>query len=167
MSPYRPPEPPTDSEPAFLQIYLMDGTAADHVERRWRITNGLRPNIFLDVQETIQAKRLYVRELQVAYEFTNTTLLTTETPSVKAEDQQEPMKELTMHQQLMKLQFQCQISCTKYLYSIELMTHMFNSWKSAYEFAKAQFPSYKIVINEKVRPTGEHKRRYNALTNMM
>ena len=75
----------------------MDGTAADQAERRCRITYGLRP----DAQETLQTKRVYARELKAAYEFANTTvnLLTVELPSVKAEDQQEPMKELTMHQQ--------------------------------------------------------------------
>ena len=83
----------------------MDGAAADQVERRCRITDGLWPEILLDVQETLQAKRLYVRELKAAYQFANTTLLTTSLPSVKAEDHQKPMKELTMHQQLMKLQF--------------------------------------------------------------
>ena len=83
----------------------MDGTAADQVERRCRITDSLRPGILLDVQETLQINRLYVRELKAAYEFANTTLLSTELPSVKPEDKQEPMKELTMHQQLMKLQF--------------------------------------------------------------
>ena len=36
--------------------------------------------------------------------------------------------------------------------------------KSVYEFAKGQFPSYKIVIIENLRPTGEHKGRYNAPT---
>ena len=35
--------PPTDSEPTFLHSYIMDGTAADQVERRCRITHGLRP----------------------------------------------------------------------------------------------------------------------------
>ena len=79
----------------------MDGTAADQAERRCRITYGLRPEILLDAQETLQTKRVYARELKAAYEFANTTvnLLTVELPSVKAEDQKEPMKELTMHQQ--------------------------------------------------------------------
>ena len=36
--------------------------------------------------------------------------------------------------------------------------------KSAYEFAKDQFPSYKIVINENVSPTGGRKGRYSAPT---
>ena len=35
---------------------------------------------------------------------------------------------------------------------------------SVYESAKCQFPSYKIVINENVRPTGGHKGRYSAPT---
>ena len=97
------PGPPTNSKPKFLQIYFMDGSA-DQTERRCRITDGLRPEIPLDVHETFQTNRLYARELMAAYEFANTTLLTTELPPVKAEDQQEPMKELTMHQQLMQLQ---------------------------------------------------------------
>ena len=75
----------------------MGGTAADQVERRCRITDGLRPEILLDVQETSQTNRLYDRELNATYEFANTTLLTTELPSVKAEDQKVPMKKLTMH----------------------------------------------------------------------
>ena len=83
----------------------MDGTGADQVERRCRVTDGLRPEILLDLQETLQTQRLCVRELKAAYEFANTTLLTTELPSVKAADQQEAMKELIMHRQLMKLQF--------------------------------------------------------------
>ena len=83
----------------------MDGTAADQVERRCIITDGLLPDILLDVLETIQTNRLHVRELKAACEFANTTVLTTELPSVKAEDQQETMKKLTMHQQLTKLQF--------------------------------------------------------------
>ena len=77
----------------------MDGTAADQVERRCRITE-----ILLDVRETLQINCLYVRELKAAYEFADTTLLTTQLPPVKAEYQQEPMKALTMHQQLMELQ---------------------------------------------------------------
>ena len=60
----------------------MDGTAADQVNRRCRITGSLRPDILLDVQETLHTTRLYVRELKAAYEFANTTLLTTELPSV-------------------------------------------------------------------------------------
>ena len=60
----------------------MDGTAADQVERRYRITDGLRPDILLDVQETLHTTRLYVRELKAAYEFANPTLMTTESPSV-------------------------------------------------------------------------------------
>ena len=76
----------------------MDGTAADLVERRCRISDGLRPEILLDVQETLQTNCLYVRGLKVAYEFANTTLLTTELPSVNAEDQKKPMKKLTMQQ---------------------------------------------------------------------
>lgn len=36
--------------------------------------------------------------------------------------------------------------------------------KSVYEFAKGQFPAYKIVTNEAARPVGEHERRYNAPT---
>ena len=83
----------------------MDGTAADQVNRRCRITGSLRPDILLDVQETLHTNRLYVRELQAAYEFANTTPLTTELPFVTAEDLQEFMTELTMHQRLMKLQF--------------------------------------------------------------
>ena len=75
------------------------------MERRCRITDGLRPEILLDVQEISQTNRLYVCELKAAYGFANTTLLTTELPSVKAEDKQEPMAELIMHQQLIKLQF--------------------------------------------------------------
>ena len=31
-------------------------------------------------------------------------------------------------------------------------------------FAKGQFPSYKIIINENVRPTGGHKARCQAPT---
>ena len=34
--------------------------------------------------------------------------------------------------------------------------------KSAYEFAKGQFPSYKSAINENVRPTCRHRGRYNV-----
>ena len=75
------------------------------LERRCRVTDGLRPEILLDVQETLHTNRLYVRELKAAYEFANTNLLTTELPSVKVDDQQKTMKELTMHQQLMKLQY--------------------------------------------------------------
>ena len=78
----------------------MDGTAADQVNRRCRITGSL-----LDVQETLHTNRLYVHELMAAYEFANTTPLTTELPFVTAEDLQESMKELSMHQRLMKLQF--------------------------------------------------------------
>ena len=83
----------------------MNGTAVDHVERRCRVTGSLRTGILLDLQETLQTKRLYVRELKASHEFANTALLATELPSVKAEEQQETMKELTMHRQLMKLQF--------------------------------------------------------------
>ena len=64
--------PPTDKKPLFLQIYFMDGTAADQVERRSRINGGLRPEILLDLQETLLTNHLYVRELKAAYEFANT-----------------------------------------------------------------------------------------------
>ena len=36
--------------------------------------------------------------------------------------------------------------------------------KSAYEFAKGQFPSDKIITNENVRPIDKHNGRYNAPT---
>ena len=79
----------------FFQIYFMDGTAADQVERRSRITDGLRLEMLLDLQETSQTNQfLYVRDLRYAYMSLQTqALLTSEPPSVKAEDQQEHTKE--------------------------------------------------------------------------
>ena len=56
----------------FLQIYFMDGTAPDPVQGRRRITDGLRPDMLLDLQETFQTNHLYVRKLKAAYEFANT-----------------------------------------------------------------------------------------------
>ena len=66
------------------------------MERRCRVTDG--PG----VQETLQTNRVFVRELKAANEFANTTLLTTELPSVKADDQQKLIKKTynapTVHQ---------------------------------------------------------------------
>ena len=64
--------PPTDSGPTFLQIYFMDGTAAINLERRCSITDDLRSEILLDLQEILQTNHLNVRELKIAYEFANT-----------------------------------------------------------------------------------------------
>ena len=50
----------------------MDGTAADQVERRCRITDGLRPEILLGLQETLQTNHLFGREQKAASEFANT-----------------------------------------------------------------------------------------------
>ena len=44
----------------------------DQVERLGRITDGLRPEILLDLQETIQTNHFYIRELKAAYESANT-----------------------------------------------------------------------------------------------
>ena len=137
----------------------MDCTSAAQVERRYRITDGLRPEILLDVQEILQTTHLYVCGLKSAYEFVNRTLRTTVVLSVKAEDQQEPMKEpynastvievvvlmpnnlvgqrgMILHIRSNKLQVQglfvLHRVCDKYLQQL----------KSAYEFAKGQFPSY-------------------------
>lgn len=48
------------------------------------------------------------------------------------------------------------------------MLHEHNKYvrelKSAYEFAKTNFPTYCIVINENARPVGGHKRQFNAPT---
>ena len=61
--------PPTDSGSTFLQIYFMDGTAAYQMERRCRITDGLRPEILLELQETLKTNLLHVHELKAPYEF--------------------------------------------------------------------------------------------------
>lgn len=49
---------------------------------------------------------------------------------------------------------------------LQNMLHRHNSYviqlKCAYEFARSNFDSYVIVINEQARPTGEHERRFNA-----
>ena len=50
--------PPTVSDPTFLQIYFMEGRAADQVVRRSRINDGLRPEIILYLQESLQTDHL-------------------------------------------------------------------------------------------------------------
>ena len=59
---------PTDSEPTFLQIYFMDDSAADQVERPSRITDG---SFKSSGNYRLTIYHLYVRELNAAYEFAN------------------------------------------------------------------------------------------------
>ena len=56
--------PPNDSEPTYLKMYFMDGTAADQAGRRSR--DSLRTEILLDLQETLQTNHLYVRKQKAA-----------------------------------------------------------------------------------------------------
>ena len=72
LSSIRSPDSSHYSKPTFLQIYFMKGIAADQVERRSRITDVLRTEILLDLQDTSQTSHLNIRELKAAYEFAET-----------------------------------------------------------------------------------------------
>ena len=65
----------------------MDGTAADQVERRSRITDGLLPEILLDVQETLQTNHLNFRELKATYEVSNTN-----SPDYRSAESRRPVR---------------------------------------------------------------------------
>ncbi|GFS17772.1 DNA helicase [Elysia marginata] len=53
--------------------------------------------------------------------------------------------------------FQIYKTCCKAIIRIHVI-----QLKYAYEFARSNFESYVIVINEQARPIGEHERRFNA-----
>ena len=91
-------KPPSDNISPDL-LYGWYSSRSGGKLRRSTITDGPRPEILLDLQKTLQTNRLYVRELKAIYELVNTN-----SPDyriainfVKAEYQQDPMKELTMH----------------------------------------------------------------------
>ena len=56
-----------DQNAAFLQIYFLD--ESDQIRSRMAITDNLRPEILLDLQQSLHVHNIYVRELKSAYEY--------------------------------------------------------------------------------------------------
>ena len=59
--------PNDDQNAAFLQIYFLD--KSDQIGSRVEITDNLRSEILLDLQQSLHVHNIYVRELRSAYEY--------------------------------------------------------------------------------------------------
>ena len=59
--------PNDDQNAAFLRIYLLD--KSDQMGSRNAITDNLRAEILLDLQKSLHAHNIYVRELKSAYKY--------------------------------------------------------------------------------------------------
>ena len=56
-----------DQNAAFSQIYFLD--ESDQIGSKMAVTNNLRSEILLDLQQSLHVLNIYVRELKSAYEY--------------------------------------------------------------------------------------------------